>query len=159
MTASERYKDTLACLCKQSAICQCIAERLKAGEVIEESMVDEELALLAYAKEQFLKEKQKLGLTDGLEFMEDTAFYGFSFRDGFLEGDFSKLMDIAKPWVMKEEDNYRYEVGVLLLFHYTELKALLSSSEKETDSHDKKKWWQKAMSFIRGVLEYLPDYL
>lgn len=129
MTASERYKDTLACLCRQSAFCQALSDRMQAGEAVDPDDVNEELELLQYAKQQFLQEKEQLGLTDGLEFMEDTAFFGFSFQKGRLEGDTSKLMDIVSPWIMKEEDNYRYEVGVLLLFHYTELNALYNGDK------------------------------
>lgn len=159
MTASERYKDTLACLCRQSAFCQALSDRMQAGEAVSPDEVNKELELLQYAKQQFLKEKEQLGLTDGLEFMEDTAFFGFSFQKGRLEGDTSKLMDIVSPWVTKEEDNYRYEVGVLLLFHYTELKALYSGDEKVAlNGEVKQGLMAKVTSYCKQIWIKVSDY-
>jgi len=68
-----------------------------------------------------LETKHALGMSGGLSFTENTNFQGFSYHNGQLVGDCTHLYRIIKPWLenFNPKEPARYEVGMLLLFHYS----------------------------------------
>lgn len=116
----ERYKDALCLVCRQSAILEQYYMLMKEGKEVDENTLIYHLELLVSAKESFLALKKELGYTDGLSFMDDANFCGFSYKNGCLSGNYSKLPDVLLPFVEKESDDthFRYEVGILLFTHY-----------------------------------------
>lgn len=123
MAYSEAYKDALCLLCRQSALFEHYKNAKKAGRLLaSERELKRNLELAAWAKAEFLREKEKLGLPGGIDFMSETlSFSGFSYRGGELTGDTSKLTRILEPWMRLEENEqncWKYEVAVLLLSHY-----------------------------------------
>lgn len=112
-----RYRVALAGLCSCCAELAHVKTRMIDGEVI----LDEEVQLicekLSYSKEEFLRAKESLGFTDGLAFMENNRFAGFSIRDGCLIGDPSKAYLILRPWYEDpaKVNNYQFEVANYLL--------------------------------------------
>jgi len=116
----ETYKEMLCLLCRQAAIVEQYQLLLQEGQVLDEEVFAYHLKTMAFAKEELLKKKAELGYEDGLLFMEDASFMGFTYKDGCLTGDCSNLPKIALSFMDKEEedDHFLYEVGVLLLSHY-----------------------------------------
>jgi len=119
---TEEYKNSLSLLCRQSAkVDMYIDMYKKRNKTVTKEVLLDNFFLLAEAKSDFLKEKEKLGFNDGLSFMDDCSFAGFSFQNGCLQGDYENLTKILIPWVEGDAcdaDHYRYEVGTLLLSHY-----------------------------------------
>lgn len=113
---SNSYETSLACLCKQSARLSLLKDRLLAGEEVSE--LPELLQIMEFSKEKLLLEKEKLGYSDGLAFMEDNNFRGFSVREGQLFGDTQYLLRICMPWYENAKNNYQYEVANYLIALY-----------------------------------------
>jgi len=117
----QSYKESLASLCRQSAILAVMTEKMERNQIDIESL-EETCRMLKRAKEAFLREKEKAGFTDSLEFMEDNAFAGFRIQKGCIYGDMSMLMKICVPWYMEfpKANNYQFEVANLLIAHYVQ---------------------------------------
>lgn len=70
-----------------------------------------------------LNQKERLGFTDGLSFLENNRFDGFEVKNGrFIdfdkETDLTKLETIVEPWINQgpEINNYCFEVGIYLTY-------------------------------------------
>lgn len=63
--------------------------------------------------------KKRLGYTDGLSFLDDCKFRGFSIHDGKFDGTAENLVRFVTPWVdefpSSSTNNYKFEVGSLLI--------------------------------------------
>ena len=120
MKELQMYQDYLCYLCRQSASLEEIAKAVESGKEVSATELEKRLAYVETAKVQFLQLKEELGITGGLDFMDDVNFNGFSFKNGRLEGDYTYLEKVILPWVenFNKENPYTYEVGTLILFHY-----------------------------------------
>lgn len=90
------------------------------GEVVSPEELDKSLSDLEKSKEIFLKEKERLGFHDGLEFLENANFAGFQLKDGMLKGDTKKLFCIVRPFYEgfpQKVSNFQFEIANLLLAH------------------------------------------
>lgn len=114
---TDKYKDALACFCRQSARLQFISENRQG---FPKNLLARELNLLEDAKIALLREKKVLGYTDELSFLGDAVFQGFYLKDGAFVGDYEKAKLVSDAFLLEEdrdETHFRYEVGVLLHFH------------------------------------------
>ena len=122
----EEYKEFLCYFCYLSAFLEDVKFKVEKGEAISEEEMNFRLTDMAIAKKELLERKEKLGITGGLDFMENVNFQGFQYVNGELSGDYENLEKILLPWVEKFDikNPYKYEVGVLLLSHYMRQKGL-----------------------------------
>lgn len=140
---SENYKNSLCLLCRQSAFVERMIRESLAGQDIAKEKVKEELSLLAVAKKRFLKAKEEMNYSGGLDFMEDANFYQFRYKDGCLAGNYESLTDITIPWIEMEEteeNHFKYEVGTLLLFHYFVQTGRYDKQSENVNHKCKFKW-------------------
>lgn len=113
-----RYRIALAGLCSCCAQMAAINKRMVDGKPVSENEVAYLCDRLDYSRHELLVAKEALGYNDGLSFMEDCRFKGFSIKDGCLEGNPKDVYKIIRPWYMnfpKEGNNYRFEVANYLL--------------------------------------------
>lgn len=111
----KQYKNSLANVCFFSALLQKYADRK--GKVDKEEIVYAATMLKKY-KQFLLIDKDFLGFTDGLSFMEDNRFFGFEIVNGKFSGNRDKIKGIVKKWIDGFPDtanNYQYEVAILAL--------------------------------------------
>lgn len=114
----ERYKLSLAGLCSCCANMVTVNEQMNHGEIIDEAYLQKLCKRLSYCKEEFLSAKEELGYMDGLDFMQDAHFAGFSLKDGRIHGNTEKAYIILRPMRERFPDkanNYQYEVATYLL--------------------------------------------
>lgn len=113
-----RYRVALAGLCSCCAELVTVKEQMKNGEIIEPFMVQNLCDKLSYSKTEFIDAKEALGFNDGLAFMEDNRFAGFSIENGCLIGNPEKAYLILRPWYEnfpEKGNNYQFEVANYLL--------------------------------------------
>lgn len=129
----EAYKDCLCYVCRQSAYMEEITFLVKRGKKIDVDELNAQLCNLKKGKEKLLELKDKLGYEDGLEFMDDVKFQNFTYENGHLFGDYEKLLTIIIPWIenFNEKEPYKYEVGMLVLFHYMRQNGLDKNKKKK----------------------------
>lgn len=139
MIQPDAYKDSLCLLCRQSARMETYLSRIKSGKKINRRKLETDLQLLYYAKSRFLSAKKEEGLDGDLDFMEDMAFSGFKYKDGCLEGDYEKLVQIAETFA-RTGKGFKYEVGILIFSHYL---------EQESAGH----WFRKTFGSLKRFLQ------
>lgn len=116
----EQYERYLCAFCKQSAHMENLKIRIESGEVVSEKEMTSHFISLRDCKDALLETKKELGFAGGLDFTDDCNYQGFQYVNGQLRGDVSNLPMIIMPWLKKldEEKPFKYEVGMLMLFHY-----------------------------------------
>ena len=141
----EDYKAFLCYFCRLSAQLEDVKFRLKRGEEISEDEISYSLKRMGVAKRELLKRKEQLGISGGLDFMDNVRFQGFQFVDGELSGDYENLEKILIPWVesLDIKNPYKYEVGVLLLFHYMKQTGYEPAVKKHKLFAKIKGWFKK----------------
>lgn len=122
----KRYRSSVTWLCCYLAQMQKFAELKVAG-------IDPPKKKLVYATSMaqrymgyLLQDKEAMGLHDGLEFLGNNNFDGFSIIDGAFHGNKDRVMPVVGKWVKgfpDSADNYEYEVAIYAL-------ALAFSDEK-----------------------------
>lgn len=114
------YKAYLCYFCRLSAYLEDVKKKVENGVDISSDEFYACLEDMEIAKRKLLLIKEKLGISGGLDFMDNVNFQGFQYVDGELSGDYTNLEKILIPWVegFDIKNPYKYEVGVLLLFHY-----------------------------------------
>ena len=111
------YKEILEYFCVYNAEVLRMAKKMEKGEDIDrQKLVFASLQLADY-KEYLLKCKEVIGFTDGLLFLEDNLFAGFSIEDGKLTGNKEDVYEGTKRWADCDMNdpafsNYKYEVAV-----------------------------------------------
>lgn len=122
------YKIALAGVCYYCARLAILNEKKENGEIISPEEVELLCNKISAGKDALLKEKEALGFTDGLSFMEDNRFAGFWIENGFIYGNTEKIFLIVRPMYEGFPDNrnnYQYEVANYLL-------AFMQQTEEET---------------------------
>lgn len=116
----EEYKDFLCYFCRLSAYLEDVKKQVVNGDSVSAEEVYACLEDMEIAKRELLKKKEQLGISGGLDFMDNVNFQGFKYVDGELSGDYTNLEKILVPWIetFDVKNPYKYEVGVLLMFHY-----------------------------------------
>lgn len=143
----DRYKMSLAGLCSCCANMVTINEKMTNGEIVDETYLEKLCKHLSYCKEEFLSAKEELGFNDGLDFMQDAHFAGFSLEHGCIHGNTEKAYILLRP--MRENfpetaNNYQYEVATYLL-------AML---DMEASKHEVPAI-QKPTPFWKGIIKQL----
>ena len=161
----DRYKTSLAGFCYYAAWLAKTKEQITSGEMIDENKIEFYCSRVELLKKYLLECKEKLGYTDGLAFMNNANFAGFSLKNGELTGDRANIYKILMPWYkdsLAGGNNFQYEVAnYLLAFEAVEddLKLTIDNIKEERTtsipvayniddtnkvvSKPKKKWWQK----------------
>lgn len=117
----EQYERFLCAFCRECAYMEDIKNRIEKGAPVTRVEMVSHFFTLRNCKEALLETKHALGMSGGLSFTENTNFQGFSYHNGQLVGDCTHLYRIIKPWLenFNPKEPARYEVGMLLLFHYS----------------------------------------
>lgn len=166
-----RYKSALAGLCYYAAWLSKVKEQIKTGEVIDEGKLEFYCTRVEVCKRHLLECKEALGYSDGLAFMNNANFAGFSIKNGELIGDRANIYKILMPWYNnfpEKGNNFLFEVAnFLLAFEAVEdegkplieqIKEERTSTTLVTSAYDdvtneltkpKKKWWQKLFRIFR----------
>lgn len=94
-------------------------KRIKNGESVELAYLDALTDQVLSYQKALLVVKDRLEYSDGLSFLEDCKFRGFTLQDGQIEGETENLIRFVTPWVMEfpseSTNNYKFEVGSLLI--------------------------------------------
>ena len=116
----DQYEKYLCGFCRESAYMEDMKIRIENGIPVTRVEAVSHMYTMRNCKEALLEMKHELGLPDGLKFTDDAVFQGFSYNNGQLVGDCTHLYKIIKPWLdnFNPKDPYKYEVAILLLFHY-----------------------------------------
>ena len=116
----EQYEKYLCGFCRESAYMEDMKIRIESGIPVTRVEAVSHMSAMRNCKEALLEVKHELGLSDGLKFTDNADYQGFSYRNGELVGDCTHLYKIIKPWLdnFNPKEPYKYEVGILLLFHY-----------------------------------------
>lgn len=117
----EQYERYLCGFCRECAYMEDMKIRVEKGEPVTRVELVSHFYTLRNCKEALLETKRDLGMGGGISFTENTDFQGFSYRNGLLIGDCTHLYRIIKPWLenFNPKEPAKYEVGMLLLFHYS----------------------------------------
>lgn len=149
------YKSALAGLCYYAATLADIKERVSDGEILDAQKFEFFCERLAVCKRHFLQAKEKLGYTDGLAFLNNANFAGFSIRNGVLLGNREHIYKILMPWYNgfpEQGNNFQYEVATYLLAFESiedekkptiETMEDLVGQEKEDIVPMKLPWWRR----------------
>ena len=110
------YKDSLIWLCVYSAQIQKFSEMAEKGCEVPRRKLVYAMGMASQYKARLLEYKERLGFTDGLEFMSDrNKFIGFGVEKGIFSGDSSAVLDVCDKWIKgfpESANNYQYEVSV-----------------------------------------------
>ncbi|MCR5719797.1 MAG: hypothetical protein K6F84_04450 [Lachnospiraceae bacterium] len=117
------YKKALFTLARQ---CACIQEISEEKDGFSDVYIKDTIKTMEESRNALLSIKSALGYTDGLSFMDNAKFIGFSIIDGKVCGDIDKIPKIVIPWLEdeSEENRFKYEVGAYLYSHYMFKKGL-----------------------------------
>ena len=117
----EQYERFLCAFCRECAYMEDLKIRIEKGQPVTRVEMVSHFFTLRNCKEALLETKDALGMSGGLSFTDNTNFQGFSYHNGQLVGDCTHLYRIIKPWLenFDSKEPARYEVGILLLFHYS----------------------------------------
>lgn len=115
-----QYKQYLCAFCRECAYMEDMKRRVEEGMLLTREELVSHFYTLRNCKEALLEVKHDLGMEGGISFTDNTDFQGFSYRNGQLMGDCTHLYRIIKPWIenFNPKEPTKYEVGMLLLFHY-----------------------------------------
>ena len=118
----DAYESALCLFCRQSALLEHYTTCRSVGVAVPDKEMKKALVTTKLARERFLDAKESLGIEGGLSFMEkDAVFFGFSYRNHTLSGDYSHLTEILWPLAdmpVNRKSCFKHEVAVLLLSHY-----------------------------------------
>lgn len=96
-----------------------IHDQLVNNESVTPAAVDELTDKICNYQKALLAVKDRLNYTDGLSFLDDCKFRGFTLSQGKIEGLTDDLIRFVTPWVMdypsNTTNNYKFEVGSLLI--------------------------------------------
>ncbi len=113
------YKDSCMKFCLYAARVAEYTRQLEAGlKDIDRKDFVYAGSMLASYKNYLLEDKEALGLTDGLSFMEDNRFFGFEIKDGRFIGDADKVFPVIDKWLdgfPESANHYQYEVSCLVM--------------------------------------------
>lgn len=115
----EEYRNVVSILCYFLGQLAKFAQLAGEGEHIAEPKVKYAARCVDLLIPLFLKRKEKLGYTDGLEFLENNSFLGFKVKDGIFTGDRSAVEEVIYPWLVGFPDgvnHYQFEVANYLHF-------------------------------------------
>lgn len=117
---SEAYKVYLWRFCRAHAKLAHYIDAVIHGIDINVPDLKQTLEAFHENRECLLEEKQRLGMEDGLSFLDDNAFKGFQIQNERFVGDDTNVPNIALRWVNEfpeRANSYQYEVAVLLTAH------------------------------------------
>lgn len=116
----EQYKKYLCAFCRECAYMEDMKIKVEKGILITRVELVSHFFSLRNCKEALLDVKHEMGMDGGITFTDNMDFQGFSYKDGQLIGDCTHLYRIIKPWIenLDPKNPMKYEVGILLLFHY-----------------------------------------
>lgn len=113
------YKDSVMKFCLYASRVAEYTRQLEAGlKNIDVKDFAYASTMLKCYKNFLLQDKEELGLTDGLSFMEDNRFFGFEIKDGRFVGDAEKVFPIIDKWLdgfPESANHYQYEVSCLVM--------------------------------------------
>ena len=120
-TLLEQYEQYLCAFCRECAYMEEMKIRLEKGMPLTRVELVSHFYSLRNCKEALLEIKHELGMSGGISFTDNMNFQGFSYHNGQLIGDCTHLYHIIKPWLecFDPKEPTKYEVGTLLLFHYS----------------------------------------
>lgn len=143
----EQYERFLCGFCKECAYMEDLKIKVEKGLTVTKAELVTHFMNLRNCREALLETKKELGMSGGISFTENTNFQGFSYRNGQLVGDCTHLYRIIKPWLahFNPKDPAKYEVGMLLLFHYGFREERM---QKELKAEKRKLFKEKVFHFI-----------
>ena len=113
------YKDHVRRLCVHAGQLDRLARKAESGCMTntDRRMLAFSLSMVSGYKSHLLRVVARMGIEDGLSFMEDNEYIGFSVKNGrlYLEEDRERVLETCRKWVYGfpgEADYYQYAAGM-----------------------------------------------
>ena len=159
-----RYQRQTATFCYYLSQLAEISRKFEEGDICDVAVLSELLENVAYYREEFLKAKSALGLTQGDAFIAPQEVYqfdiGFSLRNGRIVGDVSEkqvrkacllwLEEFPTDTKPSEAECVRYEVACLCIMlsgSRARIEKRLRKKEKRSLKEMMRKWIEKIRLF------------